>query len=124
MLEHLEPLRICSLQEHEIRGKNEVSNAVTKGRERCGHTKHTKTEVLEAATGEHTGTARAARAWTAAAALVLLWLLHVDRLGLGLRVVALLRLATVRLLRRRRVVTLLRGLLAVALLGVSCGMRE
>jgi len=74
---------------------------------------HTETEILKTATGEHTGTARAAGC-SASSATLLLWLLNVYGLRLGLRVVALLGLATVSLLRRGRVVTLL-GLTTVAL---------
>ena len=86
----------------------------------------TKTEVLETATCEHTGTASAASSASTSATL-LLGLLNVDGLGLRLRVVAaLLRLTTVSLLGRGRVVTLLGWStvallgLTVTLLGVSC----
>ncbi len=68
-------------------------------------------KVLETAAGEHTGTARSATG-TGTGAHPSLRLLNVDGLS-WLRVVALLRLTTVRLLRRRGVVTLLR--LAVSL---------
>ncbi|KAI3483932.1 hypothetical protein L1887_53088 [Cichorium endivia] len=86
-----------------------------------------ETEVLETAACKHTGTAGAAGTGAASAAL-LLGLLDVDGLGLGLRVVALLRLAAVGLLGWWRVVALL-GLtvtllrLAVALLRVACEMK-
>lgn len=86
-----------------------------------------ETEVLETAACKHTGAAGAAGTGAASAAL-LLGLLDVDGLGLGLRIVALLRLAAVGLLGWWRVVALL-GLtvtllrLAVALLRVACEMK-
>lgn len=121
LLECLELLRTCSLQDERRRNWSETAS-----QSECGPRRkvRTKTKVLETAAGEHTGTARAATG-TGTSATLLLRLLDINGLGLGLRVVALLRLTTVCLLRRRGVVTLLRLAVAwlatvTALLRVAC----
>lgn len=101
--------------------KRSVESVAERDRNLAGRYEiRTKTQVFETATCEHTGTAGAASSSAATSAALLLGLLDVDRLRLGLRVVAaLLRLATVSLLRRWWVVTLL-GLTVALLLGVAC----